>query len=67
MELLLGVITGIIFGFLLQKGQVLRFEKQVGFLRLQDFTIIKFMLTIPMTGTRLPRTSTRPWFESALA
>jgi len=50
MELLLGVITGIIFGFLLQKGQVLRFEKQVGFLRLQDFTIIKFMFSAILVG-----------------
>ena len=28
----LGLITGVIFGVLLQKSQVLRFEKQVGFL-----------------------------------
>ena len=32
-ELLSGLITGVIFGFLLQKGQVLRYDKQVGALR----------------------------------
>jgi len=50
MELLLGIITGIIFGFLLQKGQVLRFEKQVGFLLLKDMTIIKFMFSAIIVG-----------------
>jgi uncharacterized protein len=50
MELLLGLITGIIFGFLLQKSQVLRFEKQVGFLLLKDMTIIKFMFSAILVG-----------------
>ncbi|MFH1094028.1 MAG: YeeE/YedE thiosulfate transporter family protein [Candidatus Omnitrophota bacterium] len=50
MELMLGLGTGIIFGFLLQKGQVLRFEKQVGFLCLKDMTIIKFMLSAMIVG-----------------
>ncbi len=50
MELLLGLITGIIFGFILQKGRVLRFEKQVGFLRLKDMTILKFMFSAILTG-----------------
>ena len=45
MSLLYGVITGIIFGFLLQKAQVLRYDKQVGALRLLDMTIFKFMLS----------------------
>ncbi|MCK9264178.1 MAG: YeeE/YedE family protein, partial [Deltaproteobacteria bacterium] len=39
--LLLGLITGIIFGFLMQKGRVLHFEKQVGALLLKDMTIVK--------------------------
>jgi uncharacterized protein len=43
--LLYGLITGILFGFLLQRGQVLRYEKQLGALRLLDMTIVKFMLT----------------------
>lgn len=50
MELILGVVTGFIFGFLLQKGEVLRFEKQVGFLLLKDMTIIKFMFSAILTG-----------------
>ena len=50
MELILGLVTGIIFGFLLQKGQVLRFEKQVGFLCLKDMTIIKFMFSAIIVG-----------------
>lgn len=45
MSLIYGVITGVIFGFLLQKAQVLRYDKQVGALRLMDMTIIKFMLS----------------------
>ncbi len=43
--LIYGLITGILFGFLLQRGQVLRYEKQLGALRLLDMTIVKFMLT----------------------
>ena len=44
-ELYSGLITGVIFGFLLQKGQVLRYDKQVGAMRLLDMTIMKFMLS----------------------
>ncbi len=49
-EHILGLITGVIFGFLLQKGRVLRFEKQVGALLLRDMTIMKFMLSAVMVG-----------------
>lgn len=45
MSLLYGIITGIIFGILLQKGQVLKYDKQIGALRLIDMTILKFMLS----------------------
>jgi len=45
MDLLYGLITGILFGFLLQKGHVLRYDKQIAALRLQDMTIVKFMLS----------------------
>ena len=51
-----GVATGIIFGFLLQKGEVLRYDKQLGALRLRDFTIVKFMLStvlVAMVGIYL--------------
>ena len=50
MDLILGLITGFLFGFFLQKGQVLRYEKQVGFLRLKDMTVIKFMFSAIVTG-----------------
>jgi hypothetical protein len=50
MELILGIVTGFIFGFLLQKARVLRFEKQVGFLQLKDMTILKFMLSAVLVG-----------------
>ncbi|NJD39966.1 MAG: YeeE/YedE family protein [Geobacter sp.] len=55
-QLLYGLITGILFGFLLQKGRVLRYEKQISALLLKDMTIIKFMLTsvsVAMVGTYL--------------
>ncbi|MGA1870623.1 MAG: YeeE/YedE thiosulfate transporter family protein [bacterium] len=43
--LIYGLITGILFGFLMQKGRVIRYDKQLGLLRLIDMTIIKFMLS----------------------
>lgn len=46
----LGLVTGVIFGFLMQKGRVVRFEKQIGALRLQDMTIVKFMLSAILVG-----------------
>ena len=47
---ILGLITGVLFGFLLQKGRVLRFEKQVGAMLLKDMTIFKFMLSAILVG-----------------
>lgn len=49
-ELILGLITGILFGALLQQGRVLRFEKQVGAMLLKDMTILKFMLSAILVG-----------------
>jgi len=46
----LGLVTGVLFGFLLQKGRVLRFDKQVGALLLNDMTIFKFMLSSILVG-----------------
>lgn len=40
-----GLATGIVFGYLLQRARVLRYDKQLGALRLRDMTIVKFMLT----------------------
>jgi uncharacterized membrane protein YedE/YeeE len=54
--ILYGLITGIVFGFLLQKGRVIRYDKQLGALRLKDMTIVKFMLSnilVAMVGTYL--------------
>ena len=47
---LLGLITGVGFGFLLQKGRVLRFDKQLGAMLLKDMTIIKFMMSAILVG-----------------
>lgn len=55
-ELIYGLITGIVFGFLLQKGRVIRYDKQIGALRLMDMTIVKFMLStilVAMVGVYL--------------
>lgn len=49
-EQMLGLVTGVVFGFLLQKGRVLRFEKQVGAMLLKDMTILKFMLSAILVG-----------------
>jgi uncharacterized membrane protein YedE/YeeE len=48
--LLYGLVTGILFGFLLQKGRVLRYDKQIGALRLLDMTIVKFMFSTVLVG-----------------
>ena len=56
MDLLFGLLTGVLFGFLLQRGQVLRYDVQLGALRLRDMTIVKFMLSaivVGMIGTYL--------------
>jgi uncharacterized protein len=45
-----GLVTGLLFGFLLQKGRVLRYDKQLGALRLRDMTIVKFMLSSVIVG-----------------
>ena len=47
---ILGLLTGVVFGFLLQKGRVIRFEKQIGALLLKDMTIFKFMLSAIIVG-----------------
>jgi len=55
-ELIYGFITGVIFGFFLQKAQVVRYDRQLGALRLLDMTIVKFMLStilVAMVGVYL--------------
>ena len=49
-ELWLGLVTGLLFGALLQQGRVLRYEKQVGAMLFQDMTILKFMLSAIIMG-----------------
>jgi uncharacterized protein len=54
--LLYGLVTGIVFGFLLQRARVIRYDKQLGALRLKDMTIVKFMLSavlVAMVGVYL--------------
>ena len=48
--LIYGLVTGLLFGFFLQKGRVLRYDKQLGALRLKDMTILKFMLSSVCVG-----------------
>jgi uncharacterized membrane protein YedE/YeeE len=50
-KLFLGLITGIVFGFLLQKGRVAKFPVIVGQLLLRDWTVVKIMLTAVAVGS----------------
>lgn len=49
-KLLAGVVFGLAFGFLLQKGGVGKFNILIGQLLLQDFTVAKVMLTAIVVG-----------------
>jgi uncharacterized protein len=49
-KLVLGLVTGIAFGFLLQKGGVAKHWVMVGQLLLRDFTAVKIMLTAVAVG-----------------
>jgi uncharacterized protein len=49
--LLLGLTTGFVFGFLLQKGRVAKFEVIVGQFLLRDWTVLKVMLTAVVVGS----------------
>lgn len=49
-ELLAGVVFGLAFGFLLQKGGVGKFNILIGQLLLQDWTVAKVMLTAILVG-----------------
>jgi hypothetical protein len=49
-KLLAGVMFGLAFGFLLQKGGVGKFNVLIGQLLLQDFTVAKVMLTAILVG-----------------
>lgn len=47
---LLGLVTGMVFGFLLQKGQVAKYRVIVGQFLLRDFTVVKVMGTAVGVG-----------------
>jgi len=49
-QLIGGLITGILFGILLQRSEVIRYDRQVGAVRLIDMTIVKFMLSAIIVG-----------------
>lgn len=49
-QLVLGLVIGIAFGFLLQKGGVAKYEVLLGALLLTDFTVMKIMLTAIVVG-----------------
>ncbi len=49
-KLILGFLTGIAFGFLLQKGRVAKFRVIVGQFLLKDWTVFKVMLTAVAVG-----------------
>ena len=50
LTLALGGLTGLVFGFLLQKGGLTRFRVIVGQFLLRDFTIMKVMFTAMIVG-----------------
>jgi len=49
-QLLWGLLFGILFGFLLQKGGVTKYDVIIGQLLLEDFTVLKIMLSAVVTG-----------------
>jgi uncharacterized protein len=49
-KLALGLLTGILFGFLLQKGRVTKYGVIVDQFLLRDFTVLKIMLTAIVVG-----------------
>ena len=49
-QLGLGFFFGVIFGFLLQKGGVAKYEVLIGMLLLEDFTVVKVMMSAVVVG-----------------
>ena len=50
LQLLIGLLIGIIFGFLLQKGGLTQYDVIIGQLLLEDFTVLKIMITAIIIG-----------------
>jgi high-affinity Fe2+/Pb2+ permease len=53
LQVVLGLVTGILFGFLLQKGGVTDYGVIEGQLLLTDFTVLKLMLSAVIVGMPL--------------
>ena len=49
-QLVLGILFGVVFGFLLQKGGVAKFHVLIGQLLLTDYTVVKVMLSAVVVG-----------------
>ncbi|MFC1780836.1 DUF6691 family protein [Planctomycetota bacterium] len=49
-QLAFGLLIGIVFGFLLQKGGVTQYDVIIGQLLLKDFTVLKIMLSAVLVG-----------------
>ena len=49
-QLVIGFLIGIVFGFLLQKGGVTHYDVIIGQLLLTDFTVLKIMLSAVVVG-----------------
>ena len=50
-QLMLGAFFGVLFGVLLQKGGVAKYHILMGVLLLEDFTVVKVMLTAIIVGS----------------
>ncbi len=50
-KLILGLLTGIVFGFLVQKGRATKYEVIVDQFRLRDWTVVKIMGTAVIVGS----------------
>jgi uncharacterized protein len=50
-QLALGLFFGFLFGFLLQKGGVAKYHILIGVLLLEDFTVVKVMMTAIVVGS----------------
>jgi len=50
MNYIIPILIGIVFGFLLQRTQITKYETIVNVLRFKDFTVIKFMMSAIVVG-----------------
>ncbi len=50
MELIVGFVTGILWGYIFQRARIVRFEKHAGLLTLTDLTVLKFLLSAVIVG-----------------